>query len=173
MVFLCALGAAQGLHAQGAKPLIFTTAPKLVTAKLGADAAATSLRSTAVLTISSAQDDDTVSGALVFVFDDEARQKLAQVSGQPLKSIPANFVRKDMTATFRSGTACPVLHLQVRALEIEVAGTKLSFDELTLDVYETPVQITQLFCNWTRQINVRRARRGIVAAINRLLVGEP
>ena len=78
-----------------------------------------------------------------------------------------------MTATFRSGTACPVLHLQVRALEIEVVGTKLGFDQLTLDVYETPVQITQLFCNWTRQINVRRARRGIVAAINRLLVGEP
>lgn len=171
VVFLCALGAAQGLRAQEAKPLIFTTSPKPVTAKLGADE--TSLRSTAVLTIKAANDDDTVSGALVFVFGDEARQRLAQVSGQPLKSVPANFVRKDVTATFRSGTACPVLHLEVEALEIEVAGMKLSFDQLTLDIYETPVQITQLFCNWTRQINVRRARRGIIAAINRLLVGEP
>ena len=173
IVFLCALGAAQYVRAQAAKPLVYTTTPKSVKAKLRAGADETSLRSTAVLTINAANDNDTMTGALIFVFAAEARQKLAQASGQPLKAIPANFVRKDVTATFRSDTACPVLHLEVEALEIEVAGVKLSFDRLTLDIYETPAQITQLFCNWTRQINVKRQRRGIIAAINRLLVVEP
>lgn len=172
IAFICALGATECVRAQGAKPLIFTTTPKSVAARLGDSHNKTSLRSTAVLTINAAHEDDTVIGALVFVFADEARRQLAQASGQPLKAIPANFVRKDVTANFRSGTACPVLHLEVGASEIEVAGVKLSFDRLTLDIYETPAQITQLFCNWTRQLNVKRQRRGIIAAINRLLVGE-
>jgi hypothetical protein len=172
IVFLCALAAVAHVRAQGAKPLIFTTTPKPVTAKLATGADEMNLRSTAVLTINAANADDTMTGTLVFIFADEARQQLAQASGQPLKAIPAKFVRKDVSATFRADTACPVLHLDVPASAIEVAGVKLNFARLTLDIYETPAQITQLFCNWTRQINVQRTRRGIVAAINRLLVGE-
>lgn len=172
LVFLCALGAGWEVRAQTAKPLIFTTAPKPVTAKIIAGDNETSLRTTTTLTINAANYDDTVTGALVFAFADEARQKLAQASGKSLKDIPANFVQKDVMATFQSDTACPVLHLEIGTLEIEVAGVKLRFNRLTLDIYETPAEMTQLFCNWTRQINVKRQRRGIIAAINRLLVGE-
>jgi len=51
-------------------------------------------------------------------------------------------------------------------------GAKLSFDNLLLDVYEKPDQLSQLFCSWTRQINAKRQRRGIISAINRLIVPD-
>lgn len=172
LVFLCGLGGALPARAQATKPLIYTTAPKSVVAKLASGNDETNIRSTATLTIKAANYDDTVAGTLVFTFADEARQKLAHSSGQPLRDIPASVVQKDVTATFQSGTACPVLHLEVGMSEIEVAGVKLRFNRLMLDINETPAEMTQLFCNWTRQINVKRQRRGIIAAINRLLVGE-
>jgi hypothetical protein len=43
---------------------------------------------------------------------------------------------------------------------------------MVLDIHETPEQMNQLFCSWTRQINAKRQRRGIIAAINRLIQPE-
>lgn len=172
LVFLYGLGGASLVRAQATKPLIYTTAPKPVVAQLASGNDERNVRCMATLTITAANYDDTVAGTLVFTFADQARQKLAHSSSQLLRDIPTNVVQKGVTATFQSGRACPVLHLEVGAPEIEVAGVKLRFNRLTLEINETPAEMTQLFCNWTRQINVKRQRRGIIAAINRLLVGE-
>jgi hypothetical protein len=53
-----------------------------------------------------------------------------------------------------------------------LAGLKLTIDRIRLDVLETQEQIPQLICSWTRQINTKRPRPGIIAALNRLIAPE-
>jgi hypothetical protein len=52
-------------------------------------------------------------------------------------------------------------------------GAKLSFKRLVVDVIETPQEVQQHFCFWTRQINANRPRRGVIASLNRLITVEP
>jgi len=54
-----------------------------------------------------------------------------------------------------------------------VAGAKLSFDRVVVNVIETHEEVPQHFCVWTRQINANRHRRGIIASLNRLITAEP
>lgn len=154
-------------------PIVFTTVPKLVIGHLqsgpGTDFA---VHGRASLTVTAANDNDTLTGTLVYTLPDDARQKIAQLSGKVLKDIPSNISVKNATASFQRGTACPLLKVEVLLKDADIAGTKLFFDRVSLDIHETPDQINQLFCNWTRQINARRQRQGIIAAINRLITVE-
>jgi len=177
----CALGAGVAAfaqsgaqsNAQSAKPVIYTTAPKLAIAKLKSDESNVyDARGKAAFTVTAANDNDTVTGTLVYTIPDEARQKIAQLSAKPLAAIPASVTKKDVVAGFQSGTACPVVILEIGATELELAGMKLRFNRITLDVIETADQVPQHFCAWTRQINAKRQRRGIIASLNRLLTGE-
>jgi len=160
-------------NAQSAKPVIYTTTPKLAIAKLkSGESNLYDVRGKAAFTVTAANDNDTVAGTLVYTIPDDARQKIAQLSAKPLASIPASVAKKDVIAGFQSGTACPVVNLEIGATELEVAGVKLRFNRITLDVIETADQVPQHFCAWTRQINAKRPRRGIIASLNRLLTGE-
>ena len=160
-------------NAQSAKPASYTTSPKLAIAKLkSGESNVYDVRGKAAFTVTAANDDDTVAGTLVYTIPDDARQKIAQLSAKPLASIPASVTKKDVIAGFQSGTACPVVNLEIGATELDLAGVKLSFNRITLDVIETADQVPQHFCAWTRQINAKRQRRGIIASLNRLLVGE-
>ncbi len=160
-------------NAPSAKPAPYTTAPKLAVAKLkSGESNVYDVRGKAAFTVTAANDNDTVAGTLVYTIPDEARQKIAQLSAKPLASIPASVTKKDVVAGFQSGTACPVVILEIGATELELAGMKLSFNRITLDVIETAGQVPQHFCAWTRQINAKRQRRGIIASLNRLLTGE-
>jgi hypothetical protein len=117
--------------------------------------------------------DDTVVGTLVFTIPEEARKKIAEVSGEPLSSVPASVTRKDVVAGFQKGTSCPAVNIDMGAMELDLAGAKLGFDRVVVAVIETPEQVPQHFCVWSRQINANRKRRGVIASLNRLITVEP
>ncbi len=124
-------------------------------------------------TLAEANYDDTVAGTLVFTIPEEARKKIADGAGAPPASIPASVTRKDVIAGFQKGTSCPMVNIEIGAMELEVAGAKLSFDRVVVSVVETPEAVPQHFCLWTRQINANRKRRGVIASLNRLITVEP
>jgi hypothetical protein len=126
----------------------------------------------AALTVTYANDNDTITGTFILSFSDDARQKIAEIAGKPLNSIPANILKKDIVAVFQSGTSCPVVHLKINGMELEIAGVKATINRTVLDMVETQDQVPQLICSWTRQINTKRQRRGIIAAVNRLISPE-
>lgn len=160
-------------NAKPAKPVIYTTAPKLAIAKLkSGESSVYDVRGKTAFTVTAANEDDTVVGTLIYTIPDDAREKIAQLSAKPLASIPASVTKKDVIASFQPGTACPVVNLEIGAAELDVAGVKLNFNRITLDVIETADQVPQHFCAWTRQINAKRQRRGIIASLNRLITGE-
>jgi hypothetical protein len=160
-------------NAQGAKPVVYATSPKLAVAKLkSGEANVYDVRGKAAFTVTAANNDDTVAGTLVYTIPDESRQKIAQLSAKPLASIPASVTKKDVVAGFQRGTACPVVQLEIGATELDLAGVKLRFNRITLDVIETAEEVPQHFCAWTRQINAKRQRRGIIASLNRLIAAE-
>ena len=158
------------------KPVVFTTTPKLVSAKLQlSDGSSFAIRGRASLTVTSANENDTLTGTLVYTLPDDVRQKIARATGKTLKDIPSGTTLKDISTNFRRGTACPLVRLEVSVKEAGIngaGGAKLQFDRVVLDIHETPEQMNQLFCSWTRQINSKRQRRGIIAAINRLIQPE-
>jgi hypothetical protein len=163
--------AALAALANPTEPVIFTTLPKSATAKL-IPHEKTALEGIASFTVTKAQDDDTITGIFVFTISDDARQQLAELSNTDLEEIPAKFSREDVTAKFQKGTTCPTLHLEIPAVEMEAVGATMRIDRIVLDIGETQQQMSQLFCAWSRQINARRHRGGIIAAINRLIKPE-
>lgn len=154
-------------------PIVFTTIPKPIVGRLQTGNGTDFLvRGRASLTLTVANEDDTLTGTFVYSLPEDARQKIAQSSGKSLKDVPDNIQVKNVTASFQRGTACPLMKFDVSLKETEVGGMKLLFDRISLNIPETPNQINQLFCGWTRQINARRERHGIIAAINRLITVE-
>lgn len=173
MAFACSFIATGATGAQSAKPVVFTTLPKAVIAKLKAgETASTDLPGRATLTVMSANSDDSITGTVIFAVSDDARQKIATASGKVLTAIPANFLKIGVIASFRKGTACPIMHVEIPATEIEAADIRIQLDRTVLEINETQGQVAQLICAWTRQINANRQHRGIIAAINRLIVVE-
>jgi hypothetical protein len=163
----------QSSDPQSAKPVVYTTPPKLAIGKLkSGESNLYEVRGKATFTITAANNDDTVAGTLIYAIPDDARQKIAQASGRPLNSIPASMMKKDVVAGLQAGTACPVVHLEIGPLVLDVAGTRLQFKRIVLDIIETTEEVPQHFCAWTRQINAKRQRRGIIASLNRLITGE-
>ena len=164
----------QAADTRQAPQVVYTTPPKTSVAKfkLG-ESEAREVRGKVTFTLTAANYDDTVVGTLVFTIPEEARKKMAEASGEPLTSIPAIVAQKDVVAGFRKGTSCPVVSLEIGATEMDVAGAKLSFDRVVVNVIETPEEVPQHFCVWTRQINANRHRRGVIASLNRLITAEP
>jgi len=157
-----------------APQIVYTTPPKTSVAKLKlGESEAREVRGKVTFTLTAANYDDTVVGTLVFTIPEEARKKIAEASGEPLTSIPAIVSQKDVVAGFRKGTSCPVVSLEIGATEMDVAGAKLRFDRVVVNVIETTEEVPQHFCVWTRQINANRHRRGVIASLNRLITAEP
>src|SRR5215813_11852212 len=143
-----------------APQVVYTTPPKMSVAKLKlGESEAREVRGNVTFTLTAANYNDTVVGTLIFIIPEEARKKIAEASGEPLTSIPAYVLRKDVTAGFRKGTSCPMISLEIGATELDVAGMKLSIDRVVVNVIETREEVPQLFCVWTRQINANRQRR--------------
>jgi hypothetical protein len=164
----------QAADTRPAPQVVYTTPPKTSVAKFKLGAyEAREVRGKVTFTVTAANYNDTVVGTLVFTIPEEARKKLAGASGEPLTSIPAIVAQKDVAASFRKGTSCPVVSLEIGATELDAAGAKLSFDRIVVNVIETREEITQHFCFWARQINANRQRRGVIASLNRLITAEP
>jgi hypothetical protein len=164
----------QAADTRQAPQVVYTTPPKMSVAKLRlGESEVREVRGNITFTLTAANYNDTVVGTLVFTIPEEARKKIAEVSGEPLTSIPASVAQKDVTAGFRKGTSCPMVSLEIGATEFDVAGAKLSFDRVAVSVIETREEVPQHFCVWTRQINANRQRRGVIASLNRLITVEP
>lgn len=169
----CCLWLVPAVDGQTAPPVVFTTSSTIIKSQLKLpDGRKFLVTGAATLTITKANDDDTVAGTLVYTLSDAERKSLAEITGRPVAEIPGSFDIKDLTASFRRGASCPLIKLQVAIKELDLPGAKLIFERATLNIYESPDSLNQLFCSWTRQINAKRQRIGIIAAINRLIAPE-
>jgi hypothetical protein len=184
--FLCLLGATTDINAQAPgvtpKPVAFATTPKMTIAKLkNGEQDVYEVRGKASFTVTAANSDDTIAGTFNYTIPDDARQKIASISGKPLNTIPSNLTRKDTLAYFQEGTAAPVIHLELKPMEFDVSGVKLAINRVVLDIngrdstsaYYSKDEMEALFTIWARQINTKRSRRGIISRMNKVINGEP
>jgi len=162
------------------KPVVYTTGAKLTVAKLKTgETDVYDVRGKVSFTVTAANSDDTVAGTLNYTIPDDARQKIAGLTGKPLNSIPSSITRKDVVAGFQKATAPPIINLEISPMDVDVLGAKVHFNRIVLDVNakETGAKFSNdemeaLFTVWARQILNGRSRRGIIAAMNRRIAGE-
>ncbi|MEO6724019.1 MAG: hypothetical protein ABIU20_03950 [Blastocatellia bacterium] len=184
--FLSGLSIIASAQAQQVTPkaIAYTTAPKVVIAKLkSGEQDAYDVRGKVSFTVTAANSDDTVAGTLAYTIPDDARQKIAAMSGKGLTAVPASITRKDVVAAFQKATSAPILHLEVNAMDVDVVGVKMHFNRIALDInYRDPNigatpysndEMEALFSKWVVQINAGRARRGVIARMNKVINGEP
>ncbi len=184
LVFL--LGAVAVANAQQPnvtpKPVVFSTTPKLAIAKLKiSEAEVYDVRGKITFTVTAANSDDTIAGTINYTIPDDARQKIAAVIGKPINGVPSSITRKDVVAGFQKATAPPIIHLEISPMDVDVAGAKLHFNRVQLDVNAreggnisrfSNEEMEALFTVWARQILAGRARRGIITAMNKRIAGE-
>lgn len=171
-LFLLALGTT-ALAQQKTSKVTIATPAKLVISKIKvSEGDAYEVRGKAVLTLTSANSDDSVTGVLSYALPDDARQKIATMTGKPLTQIPASVSIKDVVGRFQPATACPVVHLEFSNTQVDIAGVKAVFSRFVLDINESTKEQDMLFCAWAKQINRGMSRRGIIRRINVLINGE-
>src|SRR5215468_10882044 len=98
------------------KPVAFSTAPKVTVAKLKTGAGENDVydvRGKITFTITAANSDDTVAGTINYAIPDEARQKIAAITGKQLNSVPSSITQKDAVSGFQKLTAPPIIHLEI------------------------------------------------------------
>ncbi len=165
------------------KPVAFATAAKLTVAKLKiSETEAYDVRGKITYTVTAANSDDTVAGTMNYTIPDDARQKIAAITGKPLNSVPQSITRKDIVAGFQKLAAPPIIHLEINPMDIDVLGANVHFNRIVLDVNArdsiptelkfTNDEIEVLFTIWARQIANGRPRRGIISAMNKRIAGE-
>jgi hypothetical protein len=183
--FVCLLGLGIIANAQSQvtpKAVVLTTKPKMVIAKLkNGETDVYDVRGSVSFTMTAGNSDDTIAGTLTYTIPDDARQKIASMSGKALNTVPANITRKDMIASFQKATEPPMLHLEISATDLDVTGVKMRFSRIVLDVNArdsnppdySVQEMEALITVWARQINGGRSRRGIIARFNKVINGEP
>src|SRR5262249_21772662 len=81
------------------RPVVFTTAPKLTVAKLRTGETETyDVRGKLSFTVTAANSDDTVAGAINYTMPDDARQKIAALIGKPLGGVPSSITYSGVIA---------------------------------------------------------------------------
>lgn len=183
IVCLLGLGVIANAQAQYTpKAVAYTTKAKMVIAKLkNGEADVYDVRGNVSFTMTAGNSDDTIAGTLTYTIPDDARQKIASMSGKGLGTVPASITRKDMIASFQKATEPPILHLEIGATDIDVAGVKMRFSRIVLDINSrdsnppdySVQEMEALITVWARQINGGRSRRGIIARFNKVINGEP
>src|SRR5262245_8945372 len=134
LIVLFLLGVGVFANAQTAKPVSYSTAPKLSISKLKTgEADAYDVRGKITFTVTAANSDDTVAGTVNYTLPDDARQKIASMTGKQLSEIPASVTRKDVIAQFAKGTGGSIINLEINSMDLEAAGTKVYFNRVTLD----------------------------------------
>lgn len=162
------------------KPVVYTTVPKLTVAKLKAsETDVYDVRGKISFTVTAANSDDTIAGTINYTIPDDARQKIAAMTGKSLNSVPSSITRKDVIAGFQKGAAPPIIHLEISPMDVDVVGAKMYFNRIQLDVPARDTgpkfsneEMETYFTVWARQISNGRMRRGIIAAMNRRIAGE-
>lgn len=155
---------------QSLPPVIYTTPPQpargVIAVNPITDLPAGGL---VTFTITQVNENDSITGTLQLTFDPQSRTRIAEA----LKGLdaPAVMTRTGVNARFRAGSACPVAHLEIDALTLESAELRLNLPRVVLTIIEGKDEMTPQLCFLARQINVGKMRRGVIAAINRLIRG--
>jgi len=171
---------ATAVAAQSRKRVVFLSQQKIA---IGTLSDGSDVRGKATFTVTAANSDDTLAGTFTYVIPDEARQKIAQLTGKQLTAVPSTFTVKDVVASFQKQTACPVVHIEVGPMEMDAAGAKVKFArKVVLDIsgvepgsIEKPTpdqEMAMVFSVWTKQINSAGIRRGPIRRMNELINGE-
>ena len=179
---LSLLAAAQGQPSTiQPKPVAYNTKAKLVIAKLKqGEADAYEVRGQFTYTLTGANSDDTLVGTINYTVPDDARQKIAALSGKPLQQVPTTFTQKNVVAEFQKGTGMPQIHLEIKPMDVSILGVTTRFGRIVLDVpgreaensRYTVAEMEALITNWARQIQNGRSRRGIIARVIKVINGE-
>jgi hypothetical protein len=173
--------AEQGPQVVTPKPVIYSTVAKLTVAKLKTgETDVYDVRGKVTFTVTAANTDDSVVGTMSYTIPDDARQKIASMTGKQLNSVPSSITRKDVVANFQKATAPPIIHLEIAPFDVDVVGANMHFNRIALDVPArdsstakfTSEEMETLFTVWAKQIAAGRSRRGIIAAMNRRIAGE-
>jgi hypothetical protein len=77
---------------------------------------------------------------------------------------------QEVRAHWQKGTSCPTLQLRIPAVELPTENAPLPIPSFLVRIEETGMEVPQLLCSWTRQINAGRSRLGILRALNRSLL---
>src|SRR5215510_9433997 len=82
--------AAQAPQAVTPKPMVYSTVAKLTVAKLKTgETDVYDVRGKITFTVTAANSDDTVAGTMVYTIPDDARQKIASMTGKQLNAVPS------------------------------------------------------------------------------------
>src|SRR5262245_53658906 len=121
MVVAFLLGVSSFAQAQTTpKAVSFTTSPKLTIAKIKTgDSDVYDVRGKITFTVTAANSDDTIAGTVNYTITDDARQKIASVTGKQLSTVPSTTTRKDVIAGFQKGTGGSVINLEIGAMDLD------------------------------------------------------
>jgi hypothetical protein len=181
LVCLLALSVLASAQQNAAKPVAYTLGPKLAISKLKqGEADVYDVRGRVSFTVTAANSDDTVTGTITYLIPDDARQKIAELSGKALAQVPASITRKEVIMQFQKGTEPPIIHLELAPIELEVVGLKSRLNRVVFDITArqsenskyTKEEMETLFTVWARQILAGRSRRGPIARMNKVINGE-
>jgi hypothetical protein len=134
------------------------------------------------LTLLEAFTDDSLRAVVVLTLDDAERSRIAKqlspLSGAGVAGsieLPATIGHEELKVRWHRGTSCPDVEIDLPPLTLNASGVTLTTVPSRFRI-EIPLvaidSLPQLLCSWTRQINARRPRVGVVMAINRLLLPE-
>lgn len=159
--------------AQSRKGKTMTTAPKLVVTKLKiGDGEAFEVRGKATFTLAAANSDASLAGTITYILPEDARAKIAQITGKPLTQVPPSIVQNDIVGQLQKLTECPVIHLDFPAMDGVALGTTIHFNRFVLDIKEGEQEIAQYVCTIARQVNRGLPYRGAIRRINEIISGE-
>ena len=165
------------ITAQPRPPVVYTTPAKLVealfkSAKSDSSHGPIKLEGRASYTLTAAADDDSLRGTFTLALLLPARATIAGESNAKVTEIPESFSRPDTIGRFEKGTSCPTIELDFPEFEIKAPGGTLVLSGKLLEIHESADRLVQQICFWTRQINVKRERIGIIRSINRMIEGD-
>jgi hypothetical protein len=155
-------------------PVVYTTPTRSVEISLLPTASGTAvpLKAQASYTLTSVGDDDSLTGTFTITLPKLARQKIAESTQSKIEQIAETYSHKNVQAKPEKGTACPSIVLELSEFDIDVTSGHLVMSGLELRIPESGDRLIQLLCFWTRQINAKRERLGIVRSINRMIEGD-
>ncbi|MBL8205048.1 MAG: hypothetical protein JNM09_12520 [Blastocatellia bacterium] len=173
LLSLCLFVVGISAQAQNKKAKPYTTAAKMVVTKLKvSDGESFDVRGKASFTLTAANSDDSLAGTITYTLPEDARAKIAQITGKPLAQVPQSITQTDVVGQFQKLTECPVVHIDFPAMDVTVHGAKIHFNRFVMDMKEGEHDASIYICTIARQIGKGLPRRGPIRRVNEILNGE-
>lgn len=153
-------------------PVVYTTPAKRSEASFRFENVETKIEGRVTYTLTAANDDDSLRGTFTILLSPEVRQTVADASKVKPTEIAASYSSPGVIAKFAKGTSCPAIELDFPEFEIKAGKGSLVMSGKLLEIRESADRLIQQLCFWTRQINVKKERIGIIRSINRMIEGD-